>query len=639
MKKDKKKKKEKVEKVPFSKRVSIESPKLSKIDFIIVGVLIFVYSLLAFFNLGSFKTPQTYYHFTNTDESVALELATQKQKISKIRYYTGPETGKYLLMISDDGENYENLKEFESKSTFAWEDIEVDTDFKYVSFVSETPNSYLGEIQIYDQYGDVILTKVTSLQSQSLIDEQNSVPVKISYLNSTYFDEIYFATSAYQYTHGLDAMEWVHPPLGKLLMGIPVLLFGMYTFTYRLMGVLAGILMIPVIYILAKRLFKKTKWATLAGLLMAFDNFHFAQTRMGTVDSFLVLFIMLAALFMKDYMDLDKDVPFKKKASKLLLSGIFIGCSIATKWTGLYAGLGLAIVFFVHLFRQYEDKRKTKINAQKATTLAVIGLGILTIIPIAIYYIALATIPTSATKITLLYYIAVIFIFILFMIIKLIKKDKSLGKTFIICVVSFILIPTIIYISSYVLFPNVVGYDNNSIKEIVQQTKDMYHYHSTLTATHPFQSAWYEWPFMYRPVWLYTNTLGGNIVSTIVGIGNPFIWWFGVIAAIATLIKTFIKKEKEDFFIIIFILCSYVPYIFIGRAMFMYHYFPTLPFIMLAIVSFMKYITEKQKTNMYLKFYIALIIITFFVFYPVSSGLVTNSEYVDALKWLSSWIF
>lgn len=636
MKKDKNKEEEKKS---IFKKMGEMSSKLTKIDFIIMGILIFIYSVLAFYNLGTFKNPQTFYHFINEGENISLELSTQSQFVSKLRYFNGPETGKFTIMISEDGERFDSLKELETKSTFAWEDIEIGEKFKYISLVSETPNSYIGEVQLYDEYGDKILSKMTSQQSNALVDEQDTVPVRISYLNSTYFDEIYFATSAYQYTEGLPAMEWVHPPLGKLIMALPILIFGMCTFAYRLMGTIAGILMIAVIYILAKRLFKNTKWALFAGALMAFDNFHFAQTRMGTVDSFLVLFIMLAVLFMKDYMDLDKDAPFKQKRKKLLLSGIFIGCAIATKWTGLYAGLGLAIVLFVHLFKQYEDKRKTKINNKKMTTYIAFGLGLLALLPITIYYISMATVPSKATIFTLIYYILLIFIFLILMIKNLIAKDKKLIKLFLVCILSFIIIPIVIYILSYMLFPNVVNYADNSISGIAHQIKDMYHYHSTLTATHPFQSTWYEWPIMYRPVWLYFGNVGGNIVSTIVGIGNPFIWWFGIIAAIATAIRAFIKKESENFFIIVFILCSYIPYIFIGRAMFMYHYFPTLPFVMLAIVSFMKYITEKHKTNMYLNFYVALVIITFFVFYPVTSGLIINSEYVDALKWLSSWIF
>ena len=82
-------------------------------------------------------------------------------------------------------------------------------------------------------------------------------------------------------------------------------------------------------------------------------------------------------------------------------------------------------------------------------------------------------------------------LFVLSMIKRLMERDRKLGKTFIICIVAFIVIPVIIYALSYMLFPNVVGYANNSVSGIVQQTKDMYHYHSTLTETHPFQSEWY----------------------------------------------------------------------------------------------------------------------------------------------------
>ena len=75
-----------------------------------------------------------------------------------------------------------------------------------------------------------------------MIDERHTVPKQISHLNSTYFDEIYFARTAYEYANGLPAYEWVHPPLGKLLMAIPIKLGKMAPFYYRFMGNVAGIL-------------------------------------------------------------------------------------------------------------------------------------------------------------------------------------------------------------------------------------------------------------------------------------------------------------------------------------------------------------------------------------------------------------
>lgn len=625
----------------FFKYFSDDTSKLNKMDFKVILGLVIVYSLFALFNLGTAKAPQSYYKFDYSGEDVGLVLDNQ-QNVSKIVYYTGAETGSFMVMTSLDGVEYHNLTTFKTNSVFSWEELKIDKELKYIKFVAEDVDSYLGDVQLYDNYGKKIAVKALDDQSVVIADELNTVPSQIGYKNSAYFDEIYFARSAWEYVHGVDTMEWTHPPLGKLIMALPVLLFGFSPFTYRIMGAIAGLLMIPVIYILAKRLFKNRKWAFLAGMLMTFDNFHLAHTRMGTVDSFLVLFILLSVLFMKDFIDLDSEIDLtnnKKKRNKLLLSGLFMGCAVTTKWTALYALLGIAIVFFAHLFKKYEDKRKTRINYNKASKMTLLTLVILSLIPIVLYYGVLMVNSSLATTLVFSYYLIVCVITILILLRKLIKKDKRLKYTFITCGIAFILIPGIIYILSYELFPNVYGYTINSIKNIFKQAVDMYHYHANLVERHPFESDWYCWPVMIKPVWYYVGYYGGNLKSTIVGIGNPIIWWSGVIASLYVFVRTLIKRESNNFFISVFILCTLMPYVFIGRAMFMYHYFPTLPFVMLAIVSLIKWITEKMKSNSFYIFYVALVIIIFLVFYPVTTGLTTTSEYVNALKWLSSWIF
>ncbi len=643
---NKKVKKEKVVKEKTTKRkgtfknISDDTAKLTRFDFKILLFFIIFYAVFAFLNLGSTSNPQTYYRFNYSGDEVGLEVKGEMKHISKMRFFTGAEVGRFTVMTSEDGVLYHNVKNFESYSEFSWEEQELDTDVKYVKFVAEDPGSYLGDVVLYDTYGNVVKTKTNDDQSVVINDEVGKVPVQINHMNSAYFDEVYFARSAYEYSHGIEVSEWTHPPLGKLLMAIPIIMFGMTPFTYRFMGALAGLLMIPVMYILAKRLFKNRKWAILAGLLMVFDNFHFAHTRMATVDSFLVLFILLAALFMKQYIDLDKDASIKDKSRNLLLSGLFISCAIATKWTGLYAALALAIVFFADLFKEREDGRRKKINYNKASKMALFGMVILSLIPITIYYITLIlTSKGVATGAIFWYYFAVVILVLLGLVITAMKKDKSLKKTFLICVIGFVLLPIVIYALSYMLFPNVTGYNDNSLAGIFNQIKDMFNYHSTLDANHPYQSKWFEWPLMLKPVWYYVGYHGGNLKSTIVGIGNPIIWWFGVPASIFALIKTLFKREKESFFIVIFILCTFLPYVFVGRIMFMYHYFPTLPFVMLAIVGLIKWITEKIKNDSFYIFYALLVIVIFFVFYPVTSGMVTTTDYIESLKWLSSWSF
>lgn len=61
------------------------------------------------------------------------------------------------------------------------------------------------------------------------------------------------------------------------------------------------------------------------------------------------------------------------------------------------------------------------------------------------------------------------------------------------------------------------------------------------------------------------------------------------------LIKVIKSRKQEDIFILVMILSTWLPYALIGRIMFMYHYFPTLPFVMLAIVVLIKALDKLVK--------------------------------------------
>ena len=298
--------------------------------------------------------------------------------------------------------------------------------------------------------------------------------------------------------------------------------------------------------------------------------------------------------------------------------------------------MGLAITFFIHLAKEYNFniiKFIKKININSLLK----NLFIFILLPTSFYFLLILLINKSFAWHTFTTYLLILLGFIVFKIIYFIYQDKYLMKTFIVCVIGFIFIPIIIYILSYILFPNLSYYDG-TLSGILDINKMMYEYHSNLDATHPFSSTWYEWPIMYRPVWFYSGYITQGARMSIVDIGNPAIWWFSIISFIYVIIGS-IKKNSSNLLILIFILSSFVPYIFIGRIMFMYHYFITLPFMMLAIVSFIKWITEKYKSDKVYWLYIGVVIIMFWVFYPVVSGMNISDDYINSLKWFSSWIF
>ncbi len=553
-----------------------ESRKMKKNDWIIVGGLMGIYALISFSNLGSFHNPQSFLTFDAADQEATLEIEGEAVEVSKIRHYSGEEVGSYQLLVSVDGENYEEIGTMTDDSVFLWSDTNISSVFKYLKIVSLQGGSSIGEVQLYNQYGEKIKTVGATERSKLLVDEAKSVPGVISYMNSTYFDEIYFARTAYDYLHQIQAMEWVHPPLGKLLQMIPLFFLGMTPFAYRFMGNLAALFMIPALYVFAKTMFKNRKYAFLAGMLITFDTFHLAQGRLGTVDSFLVLFMILSGLFMYKYLLLDKYDSIKPKLRNLFLSGLFFGLATCVKWTGLYLGLGLCILFFGKLLL---DSLKDH------------------------------------------------------------KLSKQYIRIILACILFFVLIPAGIYATCYFLFPNVYPSGVHNFKELLTQIQEMFHYHSTLHEGHPFSSKWYTWPIMLKPVWYYVSYPSTGLKSTIVAIGNPAIWWFGILAFVFALIQSIRTRKIEFVSVVVMMLSLWLPYAFIGRVMFLYHYYPVIPFMILAIVQFIRYWSEKFKNIWIAVIYISVVVIFFAWFYPVASGAVMPETYIDSLKWLSTWIF
>jgi len=557
--------------------------KLEKKDVIIIFIITILYAIVSFINLGSLEAPQTFWHVENENEYIILQL--EETNVNKIRHYTGARFGAYKIYISNDGQNFTDLIDLEQTNVFSWNELDLNAEFEYLKIVGKTEDSYLGDIALYNEKGQIIKTTAINEDANLIIDETELVPNEITFMNNTYFDEIYHPRTAYEYIHGLNVYEWTHPPLGKILMSIPIIILGMCPFAFRLMGNLAGILMIPTIYVFAKNMFKERRYAILAAIIMACDNFHFAQTRLATVDSFLVLFIMLAFLFMYKYIILTENDKIKTKLKMLFFSGLFMGCAIATKWTGLFAAMGLAIIFFANFI---------KTNVVKNIEFSKKGI-------------------------------------------KVNFRDNKWSKesTIIIisCVAFFVIIPIILYCVCYIPDKNV-----NSIKDIWNLQIKMYKYHSELKDGHPFTSNWYTWFIMKTPVWYYVKDIGAGLSSTISGIGNPIIWWTGIAGMLYVLIKGIIKSDSKSWFIIIEICSALLPYLTISRIMFLYHYFPVLPFMMLSIVLLIKDIEKKLKFKIYI-IYIVIIVAVFIYFYPIVSGATVPIEYIQGTKWLDTWYY
>jgi dolichyl-phosphate-mannose--protein O-mannosyl transferase len=114
--------------------------------------------------------------------------------------------------------------------------------------------------------------------------------------NEEIFDEVYHAKTALEYLNGQNPTEWVHPPTAKLLIAVGVHFLGYDAWAWRLAPVLAGILLAPVFFLLARRVLASERAALFASGLLLCDGVYLVQSRVAMTNIFAVLFQLLSAL-------------------------------------------------------------------------------------------------------------------------------------------------------------------------------------------------------------------------------------------------------------------------------------------------------------------------------------------------------
>ena len=179
-----------------------------------------MYAVAAFWNLGSAHDPQRFCSFEAGESAVlALERETA---VAAVWYYPGLSTGEYTLAYSTDGVTFTPAGTMPQgyADLFKWlQPQTADTAPATAAYVRITAGAHmeLGELALYDLQGDRIGVRAIAgpADADALCDEADTVPASSTYYNSTYFDEIYHARTAYEHLRGVYPYEVSHPPLGK----------------------------------------------------------------------------------------------------------------------------------------------------------------------------------------------------------------------------------------------------------------------------------------------------------------------------------------------------------------------------------------------------------------------------------------
>lgn len=568
--------------ISFLKRKYIVSGLLNRQDCINLLVLTFIFAFLAFFRLGNTYAPESFYTADTQNRDIVIDFG-EYTDIGSVSIFLGNLNTRHFSIsaFNEVTGAWELINgDTTAESVFAWNKIDLNYRLRYLGIVATDEESVINEMVFQKPDGTVILP-INYQEYPELFDEQEMFPEVKTYMTGTMFDEVYHGRTAYEFLHGLTTYETTHPHFGKILISLGIMIFGMTPFGWRFMSVLFGILLVPLIYLFAKKLLRSTFGATATTALLVFDCMHYTLSRIATIDIFAAFFIVLMYYFMYDYflkdsayrgssLALQNKFPPKSVYIPLALSGISMALGIATKWTGVYAGIGLCILFFWYTLTHFP----------KGQVLRLFGF----------------------------------------------------------CCVFFIAVPLLVYALCFI---PVVGYTeyNGLLDKVIQGTMYMFDYHSNLVAEHYYSSPFYEWPVIWMPLLDANDMVNATQVSAISCMGNPAIWWVGIPCELYVLFRWIIKKDKKAGFLCISYLAQYVPWMSISRITFIYHYFPAILFVILMMGYTIKCICEHFSWGKKaITIYLAIAVLCFFLFFPVISGLPVDKEYGLHLRWLKDWI-
>ncbi len=425
------------------------------------------------------------------------------------------------------------------------------------------------------------------------------------YPKEVVFDEVHFGKFISGYlTH--QYFFDIHPPLAKLLISFMGFLGGFHptlsfaeigqhfpdrTYLWlRLLPALAGAVLPLVIYFLSHQLRLSKTAAFVAGLLVVFENSLLTQSHYILLDSLLLLFGFSGVLF---YFLARQ----KKSFWLLILAIVSLTFAFSVKWTGL-SFLGLCGM--LEIYNSVRERRNWKKWLQ--------SLALFSLIPICLYML-------------------------IFQIHFLLLKKSGPGDAFM----------------SQAFQSTLVGNEKiqvtthpSFLQKFFELNKVMYTANQNLK-THSYGSKWWSWPLMLRPIYYWNGKDASGESAKIYLLGNPVIYW-GVFISLYVLIFSLVlswRKMKPKVGSAAFLLLGYcmnlLPFIFIGRVMFLYHYFTALIFGIMLLAFVVDTVEDRVVARKLFLGIVFLSFISFVFFAPLSYGL-SLSPKAEAMRfWLPSW--
>ncbi|GAA1972490.1 dolichyl-phosphate-mannose--protein mannosyltransferase [Kitasatospora viridis] len=410
-----------------------------------------------------------------------------------------------------------------------------------------------------------------------------------------------------------------HPPLGKWVIAVGEAAFGLNPFGWRVMVALLGTLSVLMLARIGRRLFGSTLIGCTAALLMSVDGLQLVMSRVGLLDGVLMFFVLAAfgcLLIDRDktrerlFADgVDADTVRLGLRPWRLAAGLLLGAACSVKWNGaqILAAFGLLTVLWDQAGRRRAGARRPMLS--------------------------------------------------------MLRHDAVPAFC------SMVVVGAGVYLASWSgWFATSGGYDRHwadghpggilpgPLRSWWQYQTEMWHFNTTLTTPHTYQSNPWSWLVQGRPVSMYWQTVtagqqgcgsSGGCTEQILALGTPLLWWTACFALAYLLWRWFFRRDWRSGAVLCAVAAIYLPWFqFQQRTIFSFYMVVLVPFLCLAVAQMLGAIVGPAGASVRRRAWgggvagalVLAIMGCFLYFLPLyTAQMIPMSDWQDHM-WFTSWI-
>lgn len=471
------------------------------------------------------------------------------------------------------------------------------------------------------------------------------------------FDETYYVKDAYALLQSGYERQWdedaneaylagnpaplasaayvVHPPLGKWLIAVGMLLFGPeHGFGWRFSSAVAGTLSVLLVALIAQRLFSSAPLGGVAGLLTAVEGHHLVMSRTALLDIFQMFFVLAAFYALL----LDREHGRRKLSSRLsadvlrpdpgartdaLLygpwlafrpwrgaAGLMLGGAVGVKWSALafVAVFGLMTVLW-----DVQARRVAGIRRWLVAGLFRDGIpAFVAIVPTA----ALAYVATWAGWLTTNG-----------------GYDRQWAAE-----------------HPESAWPGVPA----ALRSLTEYHRSAYEFHQGLNSDHSWESGPWTWLAAGRPVLFYYvgsergegSCVSANCAAVVTDLPNPFIWWAAALSLAVVLLFWAGGRDWRAGAVLSGVLAGFGPWFgYPDRTMFFFYTIVFQPFMVLSLTYVLALVAgrpgsppdRRRAGFVAVAAFLVLVILVSAFFWPVWTGETIPLEQWTLRRWMPSW--